>query len=187
MEGAVKDDLVARLRQMIPFPQGSCGAPRRRPTRSRREQVDGKGPSIWDLFAHNDRPSHERRDGRRRLRHYHRYREDVALMASSVSARTASRSLWTRVAPRDRPGERGGSRLLRPARGRASRARDEPTRRSTTGNCPRHSKPPGWPERSIVDAFAEYESIVAPPRPYRVRKSRPINERTSSRPRLRIG
>ena len=51
---------------------------------------------------------------------------------------------WPRVAARrDRRGERGGARLLRPAGRRAAGARaSRPTRRSTTGTCPRPSRTP---------------------------------------------
>jgi beta-glucosidase len=54
--------------------------------------ADGKGPSIWDTFSHDAANIIDGSNGDVACDHYHRYREDVALMASlGVGARTADR------------------------------------------------------------------------------------------------
>jgi beta-glucosidase len=61
--------------------------------------ADGKGPSIWDTFCRN--PAHivDRSNGDVACDHYHRYRDDVALMASlGVDAYRFSMA-WARVQP----------------------------------------------------------------------------------------
>src|SRR5881227_922351 len=41
---------------------------------------DGRGPSIWDLFAHKPGTISDRSTGDAACDHYHRYKEDVQLM-----------------------------------------------------------------------------------------------------------
>ena len=41
---------------------------------------DGKGPSIWDTYAHTPGNIHNDENGDVANDHYHRYTEDVALM-----------------------------------------------------------------------------------------------------------
>ena len=61
--------------------------------------ADGKGPSIWDTFAHTPGKIHEAHNGDVACDHYHRYREDVALMAElGLNAYRFSVS-WPRVLP----------------------------------------------------------------------------------------
>ena len=61
--------------------------------------------------------------------HYHRYREDVALMAGLRPGRLPVLGRLAAGHPgRDRAGQRGRARLLRPARGRAVRRGDRPAR-----------------------------------------------------------
>jgi beta-glucosidase len=62
-------------------------------------QADGKGDSIWDTFCRN--PAHivDRSNGDVACDHYHRYRDDVALMAAlGVDAYRFSMA-WARVQP----------------------------------------------------------------------------------------
>ena len=51
--------------------------------------ADGKGPSIWDMFARKPGAIWEDHTGDVACDHYHRYKEDVALMKRSGSRRTA--------------------------------------------------------------------------------------------------
>ncbi len=60
---------------------------------------DGKGPSIWDTFVHS--PGHivNGETGDVAVDHYHRYKEDVALMKTlGLDAYRFSTS-WTRILP----------------------------------------------------------------------------------------
>ena len=60
---------------------------------------DGKGPSIWDTYAHT--PGHiENNDtGDVAHDHYHRYKEDVALMKDIGAAASRFSIAWPRVFP----------------------------------------------------------------------------------------
>ncbi|WP_319462802.1 GH1 family beta-glucosidase [Micromonospora sp. RTP1Z1] len=61
--------------------------------------ADGRGPSIWDTFAHSPGRIVDGSTGDVACDHYHRYREDVALLAGlGVSAYRFSVA-WPRVQP----------------------------------------------------------------------------------------
>ncbi len=63
---------------------------------------DGKGPSIWDMIAHQPGRIYENSNGDVACDHYHRYREDVALMKEiGLQAYRLSVS-WPRVIPTGR-------------------------------------------------------------------------------------
>jgi beta-glucosidase len=60
---------------------------------------EGRGPSIWDTYAHTPRKIHNDGHGDRASDHFHRYKEDVALMkALGVNAYRFSIA-WSRVFP----------------------------------------------------------------------------------------
>lgn len=44
-------------------------------------QEDGKGLSIWDVYSHQPGKTFEGHNGDIACDHYHRYREDIKLMA----------------------------------------------------------------------------------------------------------
>jgi len=61
--------------------------------------ADGKGPSIWDTFSHLPGRIHRDQNGDVACDHYHRFRDDVALMAGlGLNAYRFSVS-WPRVIP----------------------------------------------------------------------------------------
>jgi beta-glucosidase len=61
--------------------------------------ADGKGPSIWDTFSHVPGKIFENHNGDVACDHYHRYRDDVAIMADlGLNAYRFSVS-WPRVIP----------------------------------------------------------------------------------------
>jgi beta-glucosidase len=61
--------------------------------------ADDKGPSIWDTFSHNAANIKDGSNGDVACDHYHRYREDVAIMAGlGVDAYRFSMA-WSRVQP----------------------------------------------------------------------------------------
>ncbi len=61
--------------------------------------VDGRGPSIWDTFAHTPGKTANGDTGDHAVEHYHRYADDVALMADiGVGAYRFSIS-WSRILP----------------------------------------------------------------------------------------
>lgn len=60
---------------------------------------DGRGPSIWDRFAHTPGTIADRTTGDTACDHYHRYKEDVALM-KALGARAYRFSIaWPRIFP----------------------------------------------------------------------------------------
>ena len=60
---------------------------------------DGRGKSIWDTFSHTPGRTHDGDTGDVACDHYHRYRDDVALMADlGVDAYRFSVA-WSRVQP----------------------------------------------------------------------------------------
>lgn len=60
---------------------------------------DGKGPSIWDHFCRKANAIFESHTGERACDHYHRWRDDVALM-KSLNLRAYRLSLsWPRIIP----------------------------------------------------------------------------------------
>jgi len=70
---------------------------------------DGKGPSIWDTFSHTPGRVKEGHTGDLACDHYHRYKEDVALMRElGVGAYRFSTS-WPRLFPegRGKPSPKG--------------------------------------------------------------------------------
>ncbi|MBI2497344.1 MAG: beta-glucosidase [Opitutae bacterium] len=60
---------------------------------------DGKAPSIWDLFCRKEGAVYEGHDGRVACDHYHRWREDIALM-KEIGLQAYRFSLaWPRIIP----------------------------------------------------------------------------------------
>jgi beta-glucosidase len=60
---------------------------------------DGRGPSIWDVFSKKDKAVFEGHTGDVACDHYHRFKDDVALM-KRLGAKTYRFSVsWTRVMP----------------------------------------------------------------------------------------
>jgi beta-glucosidase len=61
--------------------------------------VDGRGPSIWDTFAHTPGKTVNGETGDRAVEHYHRYVEDVSLLAD-IGVRAYRFSIsWPRILP----------------------------------------------------------------------------------------
>ena len=85
---------------------------------------DGRGPSIWDTFSHTPGKVFQGDTGDVACDHYHRYREDVALMAELGVDSYRLSVAWPRIQPDGNgPGQRRRPRLLRPPGRRAARAR----------------------------------------------------------------
>ena len=63
---------------------------------------DGRGPSIWDVFCRKPGAVLQGESGDRACDHYHRYKEDVALMKSLGLEAYRFSIAWPRVLPRGR-------------------------------------------------------------------------------------
>jgi len=123
---------------------------------------DGRGPSIWDTFSHTPGRVREGDTGDVACDHYHRWRDDVALMAGmGLDAYRFSVS-WPRVQPGGRgPVNAAGmdfySRLVDELLGHGIQPWltlyhwDLPVELEDAG---------GWPERDTAARFAEYAMLV---------------------------
>ena len=125
--------------------------------------ADGKGPSIWDTFSHTPGTIIDGSNGDVACDHYHRYPEDVAIMASlGVDAYRFSIA-WARVQPQGKGAwnEAGFAfydRLLTELEGKGIAAHvtlyhwDLPQGLQDDG---------GWLNRVTAYHFAEYAAEVA--------------------------
>lgn len=65
-------------------------------------QQDGKGASIWDIYAHIPGTTFEGTNGDSAVDHYNRYKEDVQLMAEQGLKSYRFSIAWTRIFPNGR-------------------------------------------------------------------------------------
>lgn len=118
----VLDDLVQSKRdEILRFPEGFVWG-----TATAAYQIegawdeDGKGPSIWDTFCRQPGKIKDGSTGEIADDHYHRWQEDVGLMAElGMNAYRFSTS-WPRILPEGKGGsQRRRIGFLRPTRRRA--------------------------------------------------------------------
>jgi beta-glucosidase len=64
--------------------------------------VDGKGPSIWDIFSHQPRKTFLGQTGDVAADHYHRYRDDIQIMRRLELKAYRFSISWSRVMPAGR-------------------------------------------------------------------------------------
>lgn len=63
---------------------------------------DGRGPSIWDKFLHDPKAMHSGDHGDIACDHYHRFREDIAIMKSLGLTSYRLSISWSRIMPTGR-------------------------------------------------------------------------------------
>jgi len=139
---------------------------------------DGKGESIWDRFSHTPGRIETGETGDVACDHYHRWREDVALMQElGLKAYRFSIS-WPRILPEGRGHvNRAGidfySRLVEGLLA----AGIEPFVTLYHWDLPqRLQEAGGWPARRTADAFADYADVVSRSLGDRVQQWMSINE-----------
>ena len=105
--------------------------------------LDGKGPSVWDTFSHTPGNVRGGDTGDIACDSYHRYREDVALMAALGLNDYRFSVSWPRVQPGGRGpvNSRDWTTTGRCSMSSASTA-SRPRSRSTTGTCRRNCRTP---------------------------------------------
>lgn len=140
-------------------------------------QEDGRGPSVWDTYAHSGAVSN-RDTGDVACDHYHRYPEDVALLQRLGVQAYRFSVAWPRVLPQGRgtPNERGLAfydRLI----DALLAAGIEPWL------CLYHWDLPqalddlgGWTTRDSVEWFSDYAAVVAQRYGDRVKRFATFNE-----------
>ena len=124
---------------------------------------DGRGESIWDRFAHEPGRVAGGDTGDVACDHYHRYREDVALVASLGLQAYRFSVAWPRVMPD------GAGQVNTAGLDFYDRLVDElcasgiqPHATLYHWDLPQALEDAGgWPERRIADAFAGYADVVA--------------------------
>ncbi len=123
---------------------------------------DGRGTSIWDTFAHTPGATRNGETGDVAADHYHRYREDVALMADLGVTAYRFSIAWPRVIP-DGDGAVNAAGL-----GFYDRLVDEllahdiqPWPTLYHWDLPQALQDRGgWENRATVDAFTGYAGVV---------------------------
>ena len=125
--------------------------------------ADGKGPSVWDTFSHTPGKVRGGDTGDVACDSYHRYRDDIALMAS-LGLRSYRFSISR---PRVQPGGRGGAnqrgldyyRALLDALGEQG---IEATATLYHWDLPQELQDEGgWAVRATAERFAEYAALTA--------------------------
>lgn len=122
----------------------------------------GRTPSIWDTFSHTPGRTAGGETGDIAVDHYHRYRDDVALMAElGLNAYRFSIS-WPRVQPTGRgPAVQVGLDFYRRLVDELLAAGIRPAITLYHWDLPQElEEAGGWPERDTAHRFAEYARIV---------------------------
>ena len=143
---------------------------------------DGKGPSIWDTFAHTPGKIKNGDTGDVANDHYHRYKEDVALM-KDIGANAYRFSIaWPRIFPQGtvRRTRRASTSTAAWSTSCAPRASSR-SPRSTTGTCRRRCRTStaAGSRDDTAKAFADYAGYIAEKLSDRVRHFFTINEFSS--------
>jgi beta-glucosidase len=123
---------------------------------------DGRGPSIWDTFSHADGNVLGGDNGDVAIDHYHRYRDDVALMAElGITAYRFSVS-WPRVQPGGTgPANQAGLDFYRRLVDALLAAGIEPFPTLYHWDLPQALEDAGgWPAREVAQRFADYAVLV---------------------------
>jgi beta-glucosidase len=124
---------------------------------------DGKGESIWDRFAHTPGKIKDGSNGDVTCDHYHRYREDVALLHSLNLNSYRFSVAWTRIQADGSgiPNSKGldfYSRLV----DKLLAARIRPMLTLYHWDLPQKLEDMGgWTNRDLASRFADYAAIVA--------------------------
>jgi len=126
-------------------------------------QMDGRGPSVWDVFSHTEGKTINGDNGDVACDHYHRYKDDVALMQSiGVNAYRFSIS-WSRILPE------GTGRINQAGLDFYSRLVDEllenniqPYATAFHWDLPQVlQEKGGWSNRDTAFYFAEYAGVIS--------------------------
>ncbi|GAA4294865.1 GH1 family beta-glucosidase [Streptomyces venetus] len=123
---------------------------------------DGRTPSIWDTFSRTPGKTEGGDTGDIAVDHYHRYREDVALMAELGLGAYRFSVSWSRVQPTGRgPAVQKGLDFYRRLVDELLSKGIKPAVTLYHWDLPQELEDAGgWPERDTAHRFAEYARIV---------------------------
>jgi beta-glucosidase len=139
---------------------------------------DGRGPSIWDTFAHTPGKVHGGDTGDVAVDHYHRFPEDVALMRDLGLTSYRFSISWPRVQPAGAGTANGpGLDFYRRLCDALLEAGIEPWPTLYHWDLPQPLEDAGgWPERDTAHRFADYAGIVHEALGDRVKHWTTVNE-----------
>lgn len=126
-------------------------------------QEDGKGESIWDRFSHTPGRIEDGSNGDVACDHYHRWLEDIALMASLGLQAYRFSIAWPRILPagRGQVNQKGLDFYSRLVDGLLA-AGITPFITLYHWDLPQVLQDEGgWPARSTAEAFVEYADVVS--------------------------
>ncbi|MFI9273190.1 GH1 family beta-glucosidase [Kitasatospora sp. NPDC052896] len=139
---------------------------------------DGRTPSVWDTFSHTPGKVRAGDTGDTAADHYHRYRDDVALMSRlGLQAYRFSLS-WSRIQPTGRgPALERGLDFYRRLVDELLTAGIEPVVTLYHWDLPQELEDQGgWPRRDTAERFGEYAALAADALGDRVRLWTTLNE-----------
>ncbi|HEX5569196.1 MAG TPA: GH1 family beta-glucosidase [Streptomyces sp.] len=140
--------------------------------------TDGRTPSIWDTYCRTPGKVRNGDTGDIATDHYHRWREDIAIMSGlGVGAYRFSVS-WPRVQPTGHgPASQKGLDFYRRLVDGLLEADIQPVLTLYHWDLPQHLEDAGgWPERATAERFAQYAALVADALGDRVRTWTTLNE-----------
>jgi beta-glucosidase len=125
--------------------------------------ADGRGESIWDRFSHTPGITADGATGDVACDHYHRWPEDVALMAQLGLKAYRFSVAWPRILPNGRgPVNQAGLDFYRRLVDALLEHGIEPYLTLYHWDLPVQLQDAGgWPLRATAEAFAEYAGVVA--------------------------
>ncbi|WP_299527734.1 GH1 family beta-glucosidase [uncultured Streptomyces sp.] len=124
---------------------------------------DGRTPSIWDTFSRTPGKVRNGDTGDIAADHYHRYRDDVALMKELGLGAYRFSISWSRVQPTGRgPAVERGLDFYRRLVDELLEAGITPVATLYHWDLPQELEDAGgWPERATAERFADYAEIMA--------------------------
>ncbi|KPH99557.1 beta-galactosidase [Actinobacteria bacterium OK074] len=139
---------------------------------------DGRTPSIWDTFSHTPGRTAGGDHGDIAVDHYHRYREDVALMAELGLKAYRFSIAWPRVQPTGRgPAVQRGLDFYRRLADELLAHGIKPVATLYHWDLPQELEDAGgWPERETAYRFAEYAALAGEALGDRVEQWTTLNE-----------
>lgn len=125
--------------------------------------IDGKGPSVWDIFSKIEGKTFKGTNGDIAIDHYHRFKEDIALM-KEMGLKTYRFSIsWSRVFPQGE-GEinESGLKFYDQLIDELLKNGIEPMVTLYHWDLPLalEEKYGGWLSRKTADAFVEYARVI---------------------------
>jgi beta-glucosidase len=123
---------------------------------------DGKGPSIWDTFSHIPGKVKNNENGDVAIDHYHRYKDDMALMADIGIPAYRFSVAWTRILPNGKGAvNQVGLDLYDRLVDELLKHKIEPYACLFHYDLPQALQDKGgWPNRDTAYAFADYAHVV---------------------------